>query len=488
MRSFVMTGGEFQMSASRRVVVQGLTAFSTLTAGSCEAAAPRGAISLADYGGGKGDPVEDTVAVRRCVQDAAGEGRPWTVPRGTWALCPHHQDTLFRHGPFDVLPCIEVDAPTQCVGLGGRFVIARGPSYPQLANGARTAMFLIREGRTQERRAATIFQNVIFDFDQNYSNDVQLPYAMEINGISNLFIENCTFENRSYTGTMERRGWCISIINCSDININNNKFENINQGLNARYVSGIKLNDNKARAVFELFDFDGVVNNLESRRCELRAKPRSGSQMYDLSAASDVLISDIYCEGVDSVVSICDKPTTSTTYDLYAANAPAPKVPNYPTSRNIVVRRLKSISSAGGLPIRVGIDRLPSVKPGQDTTGRPSPMEIIFDGVELQDAGAVRITEGDVVLKDVTIQSALVRDVAANPAAIYAVKNHRTPRIAHDTSLRLTLDSVSISGGAGRAIIVRRADELVMKDIAVNGVWHIAEWQRLSPGKIFAVP
>jgi hypothetical protein len=490
------------MGLSRRTLLErlALLRLAPLVAlpGQACAAEPKKWLNLADYGGGKGDPAVDTAAVRRCIADAARQNLPWIVPKGTWALSPdasvsakpfsyHGSQTAFR-----IYPCIELSAPTHCIGMGGRFVITAGPSFknPPPEKDARVVMFATRRriGAPGEQIAHVIFEGVTFDFDQRFSQ-VQNPYGFELNGVDDVRFLKCAFVNSALAKTQARRGWGLSLVNCRDVKINGNRFENLTQGLNARYLSQVELNDNAALWVQELFDFDGVVDGLVSRRCTFTGVPGKGVQMYDLSAARNVQISDVTCVNVDQVAAIYDKSTTPPTYARYQLNPPPTGTPDYITSDNVVIERVNASNTAQSLPFLIGITRLPIQRRGQNTSGRPSPKRVILRDITLKNSGAIRITEGQVTLQNIVMENVTRIDPKRDMAAISAIKQRLSPQIAKDAILDLTLDNVRITGAHGPAIRVEGAEHLAVRNLYADGVEAAkGRWVEIPPGSKYSLP
>lgn len=488
------------MAVSRRTVLERLALLRLAplaVAGATAAAEPRKWINLADYGGGKGDTAVDTRAVQRCIADAARENLPWVVPKGVWALSPDpakYATPFSFHGPvpnFRIYPCIELPATTHCIGMGGRFVVTARKGDKPWEKDARIVMFANRRrlGAPGDNGRGVIFENCVFDFDQRFSSLVQNPYAFELNGVAGVSFLKCAFVNSSLANTLERRGWGLSLVNCRNIKVNGNRFEHLTQGLNGRYVSQMELNDNSARYVAELFDFDGVVDGLVSRRCSFVALPGKGVQMYDLSAARNVQISDVKAEGVDQVVAIYDKATTPPNYAAYHQNIPAPRPPNYLTSDNVVIERLTAVNSAAGLPIMIGITRRPVKRRGQNTTGRPAPGRIVLRDITLRKTGAIRITEGQVAIQNLVMEDVTAPAARKNPAVLSAVKQTLSPQIAKDATLSLTLDNVRISGAQPPVILVQGADKLAVRDLTVGGVKAATgRWVEIPRGRPYSLP
>lgn len=482
------------MSLSRRTLLQRLAILGGLSGAGAAAARPGRVINLADYGGGEGDPAIDTPAVQRCIADAAKAGVPWIVPRGAWALSPDPASaaTPFSfHGPeFRIIPCITLSGPTHCIGMGGRFVVTGRQGYPPIEKTARTALFATRRTLTPLGQGVRdiVFENIIVDFDQRFSSTVQNPYGFELNGVDGVRILNCVFKNSALEGTAGRRGWALSLLNCRNIKINGNRFTEIAQGLNARYVTDIELNDNVGRNLAELFDFDGVVSRMVSRRNRFTCRPDTQGEMYDLSAARDVIISDARCDGAAAVVSIYDKASTPPLYRQYHTGRKAPETPDYVTSDNILVERLEATNCYGGLAIRVGIGRHRAETPGFDTTGRPSPKRIVFRDVTLTNSGPIRIDEGEVAFHDLTIAGGPKPKFSR--AMLIAEKNRTTPQIDKDATLDLTLDNVRITGAHVMAILIRRARRLRMRGVSADTApgEAVQGWREHPPGLVYALP
>lgn len=482
------------MSLSRRTLLGRLAVLGGLAGAGAAAARGGKAINLADYGGGKGDPVVDTLAVQRCIADAAGAGVPWIVPNGTWALSPDPAKaaTPFSfHGPeFRIIPCIELSGPTHCIGMGGRFVVTARKGYPPIEKSARTALFATRQTLTPLGQGVRdiVFENVVIDFDQRFSSTVQTPYGFELNGVDGVRFLNCVFKNSALEGTTARRGWALSLLNCRNVKINGNRFSDIAQGLNARYVTDIELNDNDGRNMAELFDFDGVVSRMVSRRNSFVCRPDTQAEMYDLSAARDVLITDARCDGAAAVVSIYDKPTTPPLYRQYHVGRRPPTPPDYTTSDNVVVERLEATNCYGGAAIRVGIGRHRTGTPMYDTTGRPSPKRIVFRDVTLTNAGPIRIDEGEVAFQNLTIAGGPKPKFSR--AMFIAEKNRTTPQIDKDATLDLVLDNVRITNAPVMAILIRRAGRLRLRAVSTDSApaETVQGWREHPAGLVYALP
>jgi hypothetical protein len=482
------------MGLSRRTLLERLAVLGGLGAAGSATAAGARPLNLADYGGGKGDPAVDTPAVQRCIDDARRAGVPWIVPKGTWALSPDPAKaaTPFSfHGPaFRIIPCIELSGPTHCIGMGGRFVVTGRKGYPPIEKTARTALFATRQTLTPLGQGVRdiVFENAIFDFDQRFSSTVQSPYGFELNSVDGVRFLKCVFKNSALEGTSGRRGWALSLLNCRNIKINGNRFTDIAQGLNARYVTDIELNDNTGRNMAELFDFDGVVSRMVSRRNTFVCRPDTQAEMYDLSSARDVIISDARCEGAAAVVSIYDKPTTPPLYRQYHLGRTAPVPPDYTTSDNILVERLQATDCYGGMAIRVGIGRHRTGTPGYDTTGRPSPKRIVFRDVTLTNSGPIRIDEGEVAFHNLTMTGGPKPKFSR--AMFIAEKNRTTAQIDKDATLELTLDNVRISRAPTEAILIRRARRLRMRGVSADTApgESVQGWREHPSGLVYALP
>ncbi|WP_091739948.1 right-handed parallel beta-helix repeat-containing protein [Phenylobacterium immobile] len=483
------------MALSRRTLLARLAVLGGLGPAGLAAAQGAKPINLADYGGGRGDPVVDTQAVRRCIADAAKAGVPWIVPKGTWALSPDPADAgkpFSFHGPeFPIIPCITLAGPTHCIGMGGRFVMSLRKDYPKpIPKGARMVMFATRQTLTPLGQGVRniVFENAIFDFDQRFSSTAQSPYGFELNGVDGVSFLKCAFKNSALEGTTGRRGWGLSLLNCRNLKINGNRFTDIAQGMNARYVTDIELNDNVGRNMAELFDFDGVVSRMVSRRNTFIVRPDTSAEMYDLSSARDVIISDVRCEGAAAVISIYDKPTTPPTYAGYHVGRKPPIPPDYTTSDNILVERLTAKDCYGGMAIRVGIGRHRTGTPGYDTTGRPSPKRVVFRDVTLTNSGPIRIDEGQVAFQNLTMTGGPKPKFSR--AMFIAEKNRTTAQIDQDATLELTLDNVRITGAPTEAILIRRARLLRLRNVSADTApgETVQGWREHPSGLVYALP
>jgi hypothetical protein len=423
----------------------------------CSVASPAvvaGEITPERFGAGNRDPVADTMAWSRAVDEAARSGRP-VVANGTYVLrVPAASRWNWARQPTGT---VHVAVPLRSgVAIEGTGVIlVAPPERAALNKNERHFLFgtdlNIRPGSLRD----ITFDGLTFDFRDEYGPVHSYTYAIGASGVDNLRRNNLKIVS---TGAQAGRGLLSENARGRvDAGLTH---RNIVQGTYSRYERGVAMRGIRFDTFNEAMDFDGPCWDVSLDDLQFR-NGRREAQCIDIGGGSNWNVVNVTAQDTGAVVYIYRKANAWPTYVQWLESDGAGTAA-YIAPTAMTFRGVRAINAGWAAPngeaVRIGSFRTREVQRRVPAEG-PLPRDIVLADWILTGGGQIAVNDCEnLTLTQIVLDRVGAPDDAATGAALVlregplASGGQVTGRVTDLTIRSLSSPAMIVVAGSGLEI------------------------------------